>query len=256
MDLQFNVKLAENYNSNSQKIRVLSADWVLNNSYCPCCGNSNLNTYKRNNPAADFYCNFCKSDYELKSFKILPKLKMVDGAYSSMIGKIRTNKNPNFFLLQYNPNFSVINYFTIPRHYFTLNIIEKRKPLSKNARRADWVGCNVLFGNLPKSSFIHIVKNGIITSPSIVIKEWQKTSFLLQRKIENRGWLIELINIVDRISSKVFTIQEVYKFEESLKQKYPSNKFVREKIRQQLQVLRDKGLIKFLGKGSYQKVGL
>ena len=32
-------------------------------------------------------------------------------------------------------------------------------------------------------------------------------------------------------------------------------KHIKEKIRQQLQVLRDKGLIEFLGNGHYRKVG-
>ena len=62
-----------------------------------------------------------------------------------------------------------------------------------------------------------------------------------------------MIGIVDNISSKTFTIQDVYEFEGYLKQKFPNNKFIKEKIRQQLQVLRDKGVIKFLGQGNYQK---
>ena len=45
-----------------------------------------------------------------------------------------------------------------------------------------------------------------------------------------------------------------YKFEKSLQQSYPNNRFIKEKIRQQLQVLRNRGLIKFLGRGNYQKI--
>ncbi len=107
MDLIFNLKLSENYKSNSQIARVLSEDWVLRNSYCPSCGNRDLNIYNRNNPAADFYCEKCKSDYELKSFRTIPKEKIVDGAYNSMVNKIVLNKNPNFFFLHYSPTYSV-----------------------------------------------------------------------------------------------------------------------------------------------------
>lgn len=119
---------------------------------------NSLDIYKRNNPAADFFCNQCSADYELKSFKSLPKTRIVDGAYDSMVSKIRNNKNPNFLFLQYDISYSVINYFSIPRYFFTPQIIEKRKPLSSNARIANWVGCNILYGNLPKSGIIYLVK--------------------------------------------------------------------------------------------------
>ena len=255
MNLNFNLKLAKNYKNNSQKVRVLSEDWVHNNSYCPSCGNSNLEIYRKNNPAADFYCEQCNSDYELKSFKDLPRSKIVDGAYSTMVNKIRENKNPNFFFLQYSTNFSVINYFTVPKFFFTLNIIEKRKPLSENARRANWVGCNILFGNLPQIGIIHLIKDSYVINPRNVLQKWQKTSFLSHRKIENRGWLVELIAIIDKIPYKTFSIQDVYRFEEALQGKYPNNRFIKAKIRQQLQVLRDRGVIKFIGKGNYHKTG-
>ena len=254
MNLQFNIKLVENYKSNSQKARVLSEDWVFHNSYCPNCGNNDLEMYQRNNPAADFYCENCNSDYELKSFKNLPKNKIVDGAYASMIKKIRESENPNFFFLQYDSKFSVTNYFTVPKHFITFNIIEKRKPLAESARRAHWTGCNILFGNLPQSGIIHLVKDSSIVNPKDVLWKWKRTSFLAQKKIETRGWLIEIIRIVDRIPSNSFTIQDVYAFKELLMQKYPNNKFIKEKIRQELQVLRNRGLIKFTGKGNYLKV--
>ena len=35
---------------------------------------------------------------------------------------------------------------------------------------------------------------------------------------------------------------------------YPNNNFIKDKIRQQLQILRDKGLIDFVGRGNYKKI--
>jgi type II restriction enzyme len=253
VNLFFNTSIAKEYKSNSQIARVLTEDWVSKNSYCPSCGNFSLNVYKRNNPAADFFCQQCSADYELKSFKTLPKFRIVDGAYNSMVNKIKLNKNPNFLFLHYDTSYSVINYFSIPRYFFTLEIIEKRNPLSPNARRANWIGCNIRYGNLPKAGVIYLVKERNIISPEIVFKQWQKTSFLNNQKLLNRGWTIELLGLIENISSDIFSIQEVYKFEHVLRQKFPHNKFVKEKIRQQLQVLRDRGVIKFRGKGIYQK---
>jgi len=232
MDLNFNIKLAEDYKSKSQIVRVLSEDWVRRNSYCPSCGHL---------------------VFELKSFRNLPKSRIVDGAYDSMIGKILRYKNPNFFFLQYSSSLSVLNYFTVPKYFFTYNLIEKRKPLSKDARRANWIGCNILFGNLPQSGIIYLIKDSTIIQPKSVLYQWQRTSFLRNKKLESRGWLVELISIVEKMPSEIFTIQDVYKFEEFLRKKYPENKFIKAKIRQQLQVLRDKKIIKFLGNGRYQK---
>ena len=59
---------------------------------------------------------------------------------------------------------------------------------------------------------------------------------------------------VDTIKKEYFTLDEVYKFEQKLKQKYPNNNFIKDKIRQQLQLLRDKGIIEFIGRGNYRKV--
>ncbi|MGA9110042.1 MAG: hypothetical protein WB290_07055 [Smithella sp.] len=71
---------------------------------------------------------------------------------------------------------------------------------------------------------------------------------------EARGWTIEVLKIVDSIKDKSFKLQDMYAFEKILKEKFPNNNFVKDKIRQQLQVIRDKGLIKFKGNGLYQKI--
>ena len=49
-------------------------------------------------------------------------------------------------------------------------IVEKRKPLSPTARRAGWVGCNILISKIPKQGIIEIVKNGKVCDINDVIK--------------------------------------------------------------------------------------
>jgi type II restriction enzyme len=48
---------------------------------------------------------------------------------------------------------------------------------------------------------------------------------------------------------------EVYAFEERLAALHPRNRHIRPKIRQQLQVLRDRGVVEFLERGRYRVVG-
>ena len=48
MDYHFNKELAKNYRSNSQKIRVMSENWVAHNIYCPICGNPHISNLDNN----------------------------------------------------------------------------------------------------------------------------------------------------------------------------------------------------------------
>ena len=253
MNLDFNTELAEGYKSKSQIARILTEDWVLNNSYCPNCGKNKLHNYETNNPAADFFCYNCESDYELKSSKSSLSNKVVDGAYETMISKINDYSNPHFFFLNYTINYTVNNFFCIPKHFFVPNIIERRKPLNANARRAGWVGCNILIKDLPSSGKVFLIKDRIALDPHYVVKQWRKTSFLEKEDLKSRGWLLELISIIDKIPKNTFSLEEVYSYENVLKARYPNNRFIKEKIRQQLQVLRNKGFIQFMGNGFYKK---
>ena len=253
MNLLFDQTLASAYRSNSQIIRILSENWLLNNAYCPNCGNENLKEFKNNNPAGDFFCISCDFEYELKSMKDKVSTKIVDGAYNSMVNKILSFTNPNFFFLNYSEKYTVKNLFIIPKYFFVPDIIEKRKPLSINARRAGWLGCNILINKLPISSKIFLIKDDVIIDKKNVLDQWKKVSFLNSEKISKRGWILELMKIIEQIPQTTFTLSDVYAFSSSLKEKFPENNFIKEKIRQQLQVLRDKGYIKFIGKGLYQK---
>jgi type II restriction enzyme len=256
MNLSFNTNKASGYSSNSQIARVLTEDWVKSNSYCPNCGENQLNEFDNNKPVADFYCNTCTEQYELKSKNgIKVGNKIVDGAYSTMINRINSDENPNFFFLTYDKvNWEVNNFVLIPKHYFISDIIEERKPLSQNARRAGWIGCNIDLTKVPESGRIFIVKNSEIISKDKVFSKWKGTEFLKSKNGDSRGWILDIMNCVDAIKKDSFTLKDVYLFESQLKEKYPENNFIKDKIRQQLQLLRDKGLIEFKTRGNYKKV--
>jgi type II restriction enzyme len=214
-----------------------------------------LNEFANNSPVADFFCSNCKSEYELKSKRDSKSLKIVDGAYSTMIERINSENNPNFFFLNYNSReLTVRDFMVIPKHFFIDDIIEERKPLSQNARRAGWIGCNILLNGIPESGKIHFIKNNQTIERSDILSAWNKTEFLSKQKKESRGWTIEVMKLLDKIQTHDFYLKDIYKFENDLKNKFPNNNFVKDKIRQQLQVLRDKNIIDFLGNGHYKKV--
>lgn len=66
------------------------------------------------------------------------------------------------------------------------------------------------------------------------------------------GWAKDVWECVQKQGKDEFTLAEMYAFESQLKDLHPSNNNVRPKIRQQLQILRDKGLLVFLGGGYYK----
>jgi type II restriction enzyme len=255
MDLYLNSKIAEPYKNNSQKARVMTEFWVKQNGYCPNCGNK-LSQFDNNKPVADFLCDNCKEEYELKSKKGAEIGKKIVGrAYFKMIERIKSQNNPNLFLLTYDKtDLKVIDFLLIPKYYFTPDIVQKRKPLSNDARRAGWIGSYILIEKIPESGKIYFVKNSTVIDKRNVFDNWSKTLFLKNEKAEAKGWILDIMNCLDKIPDEIFSLNDVYKFEKLLKSKHPENNYIKEKIRQQLQILRDRGFIEFLGRGKYKKV--
>jgi len=258
MKLNFNISVAEGYSNNSQIARVLTENWVKANGYCPNCGELHLESFENNKPVADFFCKNCSEQFELKSKNAIKVGNtIIDGAYAKMIERINSDENPNFFFLTYNKsNWEVNNFLIIPKYYFTSDIIIKRKPLSDTAKRAGWVGCNINITKVPESGRIFLIKNSKIISKEKVQSKWKGTEFLRKKKGKSKGWILDIMNCVDTINKEIFSLKEIYVFEKQLKKKYPNNNFIKDKIRQQLQFLRDKGLIEFRNRGTYKKVKL
>lgn len=171
-----------------------------------------------------------------------------------MIDRITSLQNPNLFILTY-ADWTVNNLLLIPNHFFTPAIIEKRPPLKETARRAGWVGCNIGIGEIPYSGKIFIIKNGVQEDKSKVIDLYQRSLTLKTNRLDTRGWLLDVLRCVDRIPSNDFKLEHIYAFVNELQEKHPENNFVKDKIRQQLQSLRDKGFIEFTARGQYRKIG-
>lgn len=257
MDLNFNTQLIEKYHNASQATRVLTETWFENNMFCPRCGNLHINHFENNRPVADFYCPVCNSEYELKSKHAKLEPKINNGAYSTMIQRITENNNPDLFCMRYEKNNNrVVDLIFIPKNFFTPNVVEKRKPLSETARRAGWVGCNILIGKIPEQARIKIITNSKVSSVDDIVYQVKRCDSILIEDICARGWLLDILNCVNAIRKQEFSLSDIYSFEKTLSFKYPENNNIQAKIRQQLQLLRDKGFIEFLGNGKYKKIGV
>ena len=238
----------------TQRARVWTENWVRTWLFCPSCGESRVNQFGGNRPVADFYCPSCHEEYELKSQKKRFGPRIVDGAFRSMCERVAATNNPSLVLMNYDPiGLAVTNLFFVPKHFFVREIIQERRPLAPTARRAGWVGCNILLGEIPDAGKIFWVRDGVQIARSVVLDQWRATAFLREQGEGARGWLLEVMKCVDLVGRREFDLADVYAQEARLHALYPGNQNVRPKIRQQLQVLRDHGYIEFLGRGRYRR---
>ena len=173
-----------------------------------------------------------------------------------MCARIASPTNPNLAPMNYNvADFGVTDLFFVPKQFLTRAIIQQRPPLKPTARRAGWVGCNILIGEVPEAGKIHFIRGGEAAPRGEVLEKWRSTLFLRHQGAAARGWLIEVMKCVDLIGRPDFTLDDAYAFEPRLAALYPDNHNVRPKIRQQLQVLRDQGYLEFTGRGRYRVRG-
>ncbi len=252
MELTCSLEPGVNYRSNSQIARVVTENWFAGQMYCPACSSNSLTAAPNNCPGIDFRCPMCSLGYQLKSRKTALKNRVVDAGYEAMIRAIRSEQVPNLFLLQYTSSWSVVNLLLVPSFFFTESAIERRKPLSPAAKRANWVGCNILLDNIPVDGRIAVVSSGVAASPAHVRKEYERIRPLSALKAEMRGWTLDVLSVLRRLGKQEVSLADVYGFEQSLQKIHPNNKNVRAKIRQQLQILRDLGFLEFEDRGRYR----
>jgi type II restriction enzyme len=253
MNLRMPSEGLDRYTSASQRARISSESWAARELYCPRCPANHLNPLPRNTPVIDFRCPDCDSAYQLKSGASAFRDSLTDGAYSQMRSAILRDDTPNLLLLQYQLTPLVVVSLTfIPDFAFTLSALECRKPLGPTARRAGWIGCNILLTRIPPDARIVLIKDNRPLPAIEARRAFRKLKPLALVKAERRGWTLDVLNVVRSLRKREFTLTDVYAFDDSLCQLHPNNSHIRPKIRQQLQVLRDLGLLTFLGDGSYR----
>lgn len=252
MRLVMNPNVATSYRSKSQIARIVTEDWALNFMYCPACDSNHLSQLTANTQAVDYACRFCDAAFQLKSSARWNEQRIPDAGYDAMIKAIRSDNVPNLLVMQYSSNWHVSNLLLVPSFFFTEKAIERRKPLSPTARRAGWVGCNILLREISHEGKIRLVTDGNVHAPDMVRSQYQRIKPLKELSPRTRGWTFEVLQSIGKIKKAEFVLDDLYKRESDLALLFPANRNVRAKIRQQLQVLRDIGVVQFLGKGRYR----
>jgi type II restriction enzyme len=253
MDFTLPTEGLANYKSASQRARVGTESWGAANLFCPACESPGLDVAPRNTVAVDYFCPSCESPFQLKSQSKPIGNRIVDAAYSEMKRAILEDRTPNLFVLHYDLDaWAVRTVLLVPHFAFALSAVERRKPLASTARRAGWVGCNILLEKIPVHARIPVVSEGSPHTPREVRDSYDRLRPLEKLQVEKRGWTLDVLQVVQSLGKLEFTLADVYTHTDALAKLHPNNAHVRDKIRQQLQVLRDLGLLKFLGGGSYR----
>jgi len=255
MNLSMRGELAEAYRSGSQRARVVTEAWGENNLYCPNCSSPNLSRLCANTKACDYSCPKCDIEFQLKGQQSRIGDWINDGAYRAMMDAIRTDATPNFFFMQYDlDSWRVKNLLLIPSFAFPASAIVKRPPLAATARRAGWVGCNIALHRIPIDARIGVVTESQVLPAKEVRARFCRMKPLAELNAKQRGWTLDVLNAVRRLGKTQFTTAETYSFARELEQLHPDNRHVKDKIRQQLQVLRDRGFLVQVERGCWKMI--
>ena len=253
MDFHLPTAGLDRYKSASQRARVGTESWGATNFFCPSCNSPKLDVAPGNTVALDYTCPGCAQPFQLKSQSKPFGVKILDSAYSEMKRAIVEDRTPNLYVLHYDlAVWAVRTVILVPHFAFALSAVERRPPLSPTARRAGWVGCNILLNRIPNDARIPIVTSGKFHPASEVRRAYQRLRPLEQLKAEKRDWTLDVLNVVRLLNKKEFSLPEVYTHTDELAKLHPKNANVQPKIRQQLQILRDLKLLEFLGDGHYR----
>lgn len=252
MKIAMPINLANGYKSPSQRARIVTEGWATEELYCPACIQDQLAPSPPNTPAVDFECRRCKQSYQLKGKSSAFTGKVIDGEYNTMMEALKSDTSPNLLLLHYSPlEWTVTNLILVPAFAFPPSSIERRNPLASTARRAGWVGCFINLSRIPTEARIDLVLAGQAVQPSSVRAQYQRLLPLKQIAVTERGWTLDVLNIAQNLDKPEFTNEDMYAHIEELKRLHPENRHVKDKIRQQLQVLRDTGFLIHVGRGRW-----
>ncbi|MEK7646133.1 MAG: DpnI domain-containing protein [Patescibacteria group bacterium] len=175
MNLSLDISFLKKYKSGPQRSKNMTESWVAREMFCLDCGADNMFHLKNHSKVRDFVCLVCKRGFELKGRKRKFENRISAGAYQAIFECFSGSDKPHFLFLQYNDQYKVQNFYAIPRRFFRVNMLEKRKPLPKTAKRAGWIGSYLHMDSVPESVKMYVVRDGVVTgSKKSLLKEWKK----------------------------------------------------------------------------------
>jgi type II restriction enzyme len=255
LNLSMETSCAGGLKSQCQVARRITEAWAAANLFCAACTSDRIQALPHNSQAIDFTCPKCSAPFQLKAARVWNERRIPDAGYHAMMRALASDQVPNLLVMQYTTDWNVRNLLVIPSFFFTPAAIQERPPLAPTARRAGWIGCNILLSEIADVGKIKVVVNGMATDASVVREHYATVRPLAALNVKARGWTLDVLRLVKKLGKRSFSLGEAYEFAPELAKLHPNNRNVEAKIRQQLQVLRDMGLLKFVSRGEYEVLG-
>ena len=252
MNIRMDPMCAAGFKSRCQTARKVTEAWAWTNLYCIACESDRITPLPSNTEAADFTCVRCGALYQLKAMRRWNERRVPDAGFDAMMRALKNDSTPNLVLMHYSDDWLVRDLLLVPSFFFSPAAVQKRNPLGPSARRAGWVGCNILLTEIADDGKIRVITQGVPEPPQLVRDRFRSVRPLATINARVRGWTLDVLRMIRRLDKERFSLQDVYGFENDLSAIYPGNRNVRPKIRQQLQILRDIGFIEFEGAGRYR----
>src|ERR1019366_2914049 len=179
-------------------------EWGAGNLYCAACECNSVTQAAANTKAIDFTCPRCTASYQLKAGRQWNERRIPDAGYSAMMTAIQSDAVPNLLVLQYTPEWRVANLMLVPSFLFNESAVQKRKPLSATARRAGWIGCNILLSAIPDHGKLRIVQAGSITHAQSVREQYNRLRPLASLAPTMRGWTLDVLRVLQTLGEREF----------------------------------------------------
>ncbi|MBQ9874467.1 MAG: hypothetical protein IJM30_08375 [Thermoguttaceae bacterium] len=221
--------------------RGIMADWPRDFLYCPKCGGFPVSTREYVYTFHKLKCLTCDNGFEVISQFEREREKLVWGEYWSIEHRFRTNDIYDLLVLAYSETTRIIDLSFVPRVCLDFD------SLGKNG-----VAAVIDLAAIPSQGKINLYRDGLTRDKSEVVDCYKRANFLFGDVKESKGWLMDVLYCAECLGKKEFALSELYKFVDYLKQRRPNNKNIEAKIRQQLQILRDKKYLEFTTRGNYR----
>ena len=242
--------------STSQQTREATERWVDDNLYCVNCGRRQLERLRAGTPFRDFECGSCSEPFELKSATRLLSGPIPAGGYDRSLEAFREGRVPSFLLLSYSPaTRKVTDLLAVNRVLISPMALRRReRPLARPGREKYYLS-SIDLSRVPDCARVPIVRHGFERPARFVRQSWDRFAFVRKpAEPEDRDWIRDVLSCIARLPGREFALRELYDFEPELAALYPNNRHIRDKVRQKLQVLCRKGVLRRVVAGVYESL--
>jgi type II restriction enzyme len=256
MDLSLNFQPLEEGHSNSQVARTATEAWVEANAYCPNCNSARLTRLRANTPFRDFECPSCTEPFELKSKRNGIPASILGGSAAAYQRAFDEGRVPSFLVLAYSrESRQVTDLIGFNRALLSpLALMKRVKPLARPGSQPYYM-CSLNTQSVPECGKIPIVRNGFSRPQKFVRESWDRFRFLrLRSTSEDSAWSRDILACIAQLPGREFTVGELFAFASGLQEQHPNNHHIREKIRQQLQILCAQRVIRRISPGVYESI--